>query len=506
MAKHTPHDKPEHPIFMVGAFAVAVLVFVTLVWLMKSPRIVAWSLSPSISLGSMWLWLPLDYGTMQWNTLVASAQMFAANTADVSIFQWGEFISQALRPVAMLIMLGYFVLVFFTVSSVKSYTRRFTADSLLELNIKKFSGVAPVATIRGKIAKDQLPLWRRQVVPDEVFNNYRVPKGKATSAINEGAPMVQNGVFNKEVARVYFMGVEKRFSDGRLESRMLGRQIVDVMNDSARLKSVVFADRMSNEGKTVMALWASVVFGGVEGIKEYCEYRDKLNYSAYGTENGMANLALAGPLYEKYRKHPMMNRIFAVFHWEHTALFALLALAQKKGRYTTAEVLWLRPTNRVMYFALNTRGSFTPHTESGMTFAQHAYELGCAKHRRLPLMRTPSGAVHVIYTDKVVEGLAYEHAQWMDALPDDEDWWLTNDVWRGTKASVEALFIETQKQAIPTGPMPHVAADYQSDFDNSALMLYEKAKKEEDEARAHDLQQEEVDPMDALLAGGNPDF
>lgn len=441
-------DKSEHPIFGVSIVLLAFVVLGFLIWLVASHRIVFHSVRPSMFVGAMWKWLPFDYAYLQWERLVNSATVFYQRPVNVSILAWGAFVSTAFQPLMAVLMSAYMVTFLFIRRT--TLTRRFTAKMLMMQATKNFTGIAPVVAIRKQIAKDQHPLWRRQVTPEEVFTNYRVPTKSGVAAMtlaSVGTPMVSDGKFNKEVARAYFTNITRVESDGRMISGMLGRQVVNLANDAGRAKTTFFADRMSAEGKTLLALWGAVAFGGKEGKDEFCKYRDLLNRSAFGTRDGIANLSLAQPLYNKYRKHPSFVKLFAVHHWEHTALFALLALAQKKGRYTTAEVLWLRPLNRVMYFSLNSRGSYTPHTEAAATFAQHAFETACARLGRLPV---DSQMRHILYMDKAIEGLQKEWEHWQESSTDQEDdWWVRADLWSRTNATVNAAFASAAA-AVPT--------------------------------------------------------
>lgn len=452
-------DREESPLYIFLALAGALGVILFLTWIVASNRIVYGSLAPALAAASLWKVVASDFTYTQWNQVVQSAQSFAQNPTDVGILQWAAFITTAARPLAIVLMVGYLcVLVLIGFKRKPDLKRRITPDSLMAMSMQHFTGIAPVVAIRKLIASDKHPKWRRQVTPEEVFTAWKVPQtrlGATGSLAKPGMPMLREGAFDREVARAYFIGAQEMLPDGRLVSSMLGRQIVNMVVDGRKAKATVFADRMSSEGKVLAALWAAVAFGGPEGRNEYWTYRDKLNLSAYGSEDGIANLSVAQPLYEKYRKHPMLNKLFAVHHWEHTFLFALLALAQKKGRYTTAEVLWLRPLNRVMFFSLNSRGSYTPHTEAASTFAQHAYETVCAKLNRLPLMDDGKGVLtHVIYIDKAVDGLELECLRWLDADEDeDDDWWARKDIWERAAPTVDNAFKQAYT-AVPTKPMP----------------------------------------------------
>ena len=466
-------DREESPLYIALIMLGACAVLTFLVWIVASNRIVFGSLGPALAVGAMWKLFDSNVTIGAWNSLVVDAQRFAVNPTDVSVFEWATFIMTAFRPLTIVLGLLYLgSLVFIGFRGRKTLTRKISPDDLIAMSTKHFTGIAPVVSIRKQIAEDKHPKWRRQVAPEDVFLNFKVPKTKIESTgslAKTGMPMIREGKFDREVARAYFIGADELLPDGRLVSRMLGRQIVNLPTDAKKAKSIVFPDRMSSEGKVLLALWSAVAFGGPKGRDEYWEYRDKLNLSAFGTADGIANLAVAQPLYEKYRKNAMVNKLFAIHHWENTFLFALLALAQKKGRYTTAEILWLRPLNRVMFFALNTRGSYTPHTEAATTFAQHAYENACAKLNRLPLMQDEKGLLtHVIYIDKAVDGLELECARWFDAdEADDDDWWAKKNIWQRAEPTIDKSFKQLQS-TVPVQDMPGVTAETAFDKSSSA--------------------------------------
>lgn len=488
-------DKDESPIFALGAVLLACCVLGFLVWLVASHRIVFHSIGPSLFVGAMWKWLPFDYAHLQWERLVGSATIFYQRPVNVSILAWGAFVSVAFQPLMAVLMSAYLAVFLFIRKT--RLMRRFNARMLMLQATKNFTGIAPVVAIRKQIAQNKHPLWRRQVTPEEVFCNYRVPAVSTTGVgamtiATPGSPMVRANKFDREVARAYFTGITRVEPDGRMVSTMLGRQVVNLVRDAGKAKSICFPDRMSAEGKTLLALWGAVAFGGKDGREEFCTYRDLLNRSAFGTKDGIANLSVAQPLYDKYRKHPLINKLFAVHLWEHTALFALLALAQKKGRFTTAEVLWLRPLNRVMYFALNSRGSYTPHTEAAATFAQVAYESACARLGRLPLVELEDKTFrHVIYVDKAIEGLELEWQRWEESSDDQEDdWWTRADIWSRTNATVNAAF-DRASAAVPKAPMP-------GDTDKAAKV--ERAGSGQASAEDHALRLAKLNPdLNALF-------
>lgn len=470
MAGRNRDEKEKGSFFEIAGVALAsVGSMIFLAWLVASNKIVWGSLKPMLALGSMWKWIPSDYSIEQWNRVVIDATRFSKNPTDVLFLDWIGFVNVAAMPLTALIGFAYlFVLAFLFQRKKESIFRTLSPEQLLAHTMRVFSGVAPVISIRKQIVENKLPQWRIQVTPEEVF------LGKHAG----GRPMVQSGEFQLDVAREYFTALKAERVNGMLVSTMLGRQVVDLVKDRGKAATIVFPDRLSNEGKALFALWACVAFGGQEGKKEYTEYCRKLNMSAYGSPSGMANLTVIQPLYNKYRTNKDVKALFAVHHWEHTVLFALLEIAQRRGRYTTAEVLWLRPTNRVMFFALNSCGSKTPHTEAASTFNQYHYERACHAKKRLPLFAAPDGTIHpFICVDQAIEGLKGEYEHWVVSVDENDEWWRDKDIWKKQDMAMSNVLREYRAKSAAAAPAAPVPDD--SPFDAAQRDLQRAADDQE---------------------------
>lgn len=484
MAKHNnQHKAADESILEVGlVFLGCTIVLIALVWLFASNRIVWSSLPITLFFGAMWKWIPSDATYLQWNGLVDSAIRFSQAPTDVSFFDWYGFITFGFLPFAILSFLLYLPFIGWVVFRKRSsVARRFTPDMLLQSTLLQFTGIAPVLAIRKKIVEDKLPEWRVQYTPDDVY------LGKAGCR-----SMVVTGEFDRELAAEYFRGiVPGKRAENRLFSRTLGWQVVDLVADRTKGKKVVFADRMSHEGRVLLALWGAVAFGGDEGKKQYKKYCDLLNRSAYGSPTGAANLSVADPLYQMYRTNRLVNQLFAIHHWEHTVLFALLEIAHRRGRYTTAEVLWLRPMNRWMFFSLNSCGAKVPHVEAAATFAQYGYEKACHKSKTLPLVKNPANGslMHMISITRCVEGLQADYHHWQVSTDDNKDWWSSKSLWKGKDYAVsEAL----AKASVIVQPKEAPGPD--SPFD----------KQQKEAAKAAEAEQQ--DALDGMLKGSGYDF
>ena len=404
------HEKKDGALFILALFAIIVIGFSFMFWEVAGDKVVDLMVPAVLFMGKMWKLLG-DPGQATYLGLMDQAIVLAANPKEVGLMDWIGFYNACLQPFSFLVAIPLILLTLWLSKNKKKsiLMRRFKAEELMAEQAKYFTGILPVIKIRKDIVQDKNPLWRRQVTPEEIFLNYKGGK-------NGKMPMSTSDTFNNDVAVEYFQ--QLKYDKNRLvRSGMLGRLVVDLINDSRNYKNIVFSDRFSPEGKVLYAMFTAVAFGGSKGRDEFFKYRDLLNRSAYGTKDGMANLTVAQPLYEKYRKHEGARKVFGVHHWEYSVLFALLTLAQKKGRFTTAELLWLRPTNRVLFFSLNTCGAFTPHTEAAQVFAQFDYERRVARMGRIPIV----DGKPVIFSDNCVRGMHKEWAHWMESSDDVSD-------------------------------------------------------------------------------------
>jgi len=446
MARRPPEDKRESMLEMVLAVAAMLAIMVGLAWIIASHKIVYGSMAPSLGAGALWKLVPGEYGVEQWNYLVLWTQRALGDLNAVGFPQWIAFVNVAFQPLTAIAMLLYIPLAIFLARRKKGVQRKLSPDQLMQISSAQFTGNLPVLAIRRDIAADKLPRWRLPVQPEEILTKWRVP---ADSPRPEwaGRPICNFGKasFDNEVARLYFAGL--RGSTGpRLASDMLGRQVVDLVRDAEHAHRIVFADRFSPEGKALVALWAPVCFGGAAGRAESLKLRDALNRSAYGTKDGMANLTVAQEQYNKYRAHPELRPLFAVHHWEYTALFALLKRAQRYGVFTTAETLWLRPMNRILFAVLNSCGRHTPHLEGAAAFGMHRFEHECKRMNRLPLMPIgPGGLLQpMIFVNKCIDALRGEFIHLVDAVDEEEDIWVDQTAWKRTNSSVMEWARQTQ--------------------------------------------------------------
>lgn len=482
-------EKKEDALEVVGVVVLIMAALILMIWLMGSWRIVNATSQALYGVAHIWKLVPLVDSADLLVQLHAKGSRFLTDPRKVGFFEYVSYLSVCIRPLLWLTALGGLgFTVYASTRKRVDLKRKFVPHDLAVYMSHVFTGTAPILHLRKDLALDKDKFWRRQVFPHEVLLNHKV----------EGKPIVVDNKMDVDRARQYFLGIEReknaqgkwvdKLYGDRKHSRMMGRQVVSLLSD--RGKKVAFADRMTPAGKVIFALLCAHAFGGEEGKKDYGKARDQLNNSARGAAHGFANLAVAQWLFDKYRLNPMARKLFAIHHWEHTYLWELLIQAKKQGKCGHWEWIWLKPMSRIMFYALNTVGRQTPHTESAAAFNMYLFERRVAKAGRLPLMRTEDGGyVHSIFIEKAVRGLSTEWDRWLEGdTSQDDDWWKRADLWE----KLESINLDP-----PPPPPAHLELGGDTDFDIDQRAQREaalaKVKAEEDAAVAAFVAQDSTD-------------
>jgi hypothetical protein len=455
MAASRDKDKSDGPLEIIGLVLFVVAFIIALLWFGASTHIVTFWAPVMRFIGRTWGWLPIDLCIRNGAEVIYTSYRMEAAPGEVSFFAWAAFVNLALAPLTALLSIAALMwLLKSLLLPTSNVFRRFNdADQLLRLMSYKFTGVAPILHLRKALAKDTDPRWRRQTFPEEFLleGNKRLGGQKL---VNE-----KTGTFNATNVENYVKALSKedRTNASRLVSGSLGRQIVD-MNQDTRLFSKegagAFSDRLSDIGKVLFGMLVAHAFGGEQGKKDYCRARDQLNNSCRGARSGMANISVAQWIYTAYRQHVNAHKLFNMHHWEYTYLFSLLLQAKKQGKCGHWEFMWLRPMNRTLWYVMNTVGRMTPHTEAAAAFNQHAFEIRCAELGRVPCLIEhvgPPGSkterfAPSIFVHGAVEGLKSAWDQWFNGTDENDEWWRGDEAWNDLQG-IEDL---NQKLKLPS--------------------------------------------------------
>jgi hypothetical protein len=462
---------------MVMVIILAVLALLIFFWFVAGKGIVLGTSGILYSLSSIWDYVP--GGQKIRMELHRAGSLFLQRGGDVPFQASMTYVNSSLKPWAVMFCVfwgGTLALVIF--SPRISVLRRFNSDVLLKELSVKFTGTIPIHHLRKDLVADKDPLWARQTAPEDVFQEFRGQGGR---------PMLKGRDLDVEAAAQYFRG-NLAPVDGRMNSKMLGRQVVDMMTDPANVEGICFPDRMSDLGKVVFGIFCARAFGGPQGVKDARQAMDQLNRSCAGAAHGLPNIRVAQWIYEKYRLNDAAKHLFQVHHWEYTYLYALFYKAKEPGKITLPEMLWLKPANRILFYALNTVGSLVPSMESAAVFNQHAYERMCAKHRRMPVLKNSRGEfVHVLYCEDAVEGLESYAAHWVAGGDEPEDPWLTDkEIWKRSAK----LLNEHDRENVKVYDLLPQEAGPESDFDKAQKAIRIKSEQDANAALLNEITDE----------------
>ncbi len=456
----------EDPFVIVGLclFVPALLFF--MMWLVGSHKIVAASAPMAYQLSKLWLIFP--GGREMVLKLAEGGREFMGNPRAVTFSDWLLFINLCLKPLARIC--GFIVLLtaipMALLSDRKNLFRRLSPTQLMGELSQVFTGVIPVMHLRMKLVADELPLWRRQTFPHEFLEKEKTFDGRR---------LLRDGEIQQEALRDRLIGIDpKKVINGKAVSLSLGRQIVNLAQDRERLKQICFPDRMSDVGKVLYALLVAHAYGGSQGIKDYRKAVDELNRSCAGESNGRANLSVAQWIFDKYRENADGRNLFAVHHWEYTYLVELLKQAKKQGKCGHTSFMWVKPMNRVLFYALNQVGRWVPHAESAAVFDHHAAEQLAARNGLVFMKPVDGRWVSTVWVGCAVEGFTNEWARWSACVDDNVDLWNTDRQWK---------LLSRMDLSVPSAVVPEGAAAAQvlkaSAFDTSQ----QEARSEEEKAR-----------------------
>lgn len=414
---------------LLGLFCFALMW--AMLWIVASHYIVFYSAPVMRFLGQIWHIVPYPLGTTQLVDIEASYRLYRLDAGNVGMIDWFTFVNLALLPYSYLFFCVASGLFYRQIKSIKSkkLNERLGPADLARHMMQTFSDIAPVVAIQESLVSNKLEKWNRQVFPEEFLKTIRY-QGKSVLLTDPDAKRTDGdrGLMLDETRLAGALRITRTYKHGGqtlLSSRYLGRQIADVVNDAKLMKSgkkVVIADRLSDTGKAIFAILAPYAYGAKKGREQSRAVVDALNFSAYGTPEGQANLSLdiVQQSFSQWRDHPMAVRLSRVHHWEFTFLFALLEQARKSGKIGTWSFIWLKPMNRVMFYVLNTCGRKTPHSEAALAFSQMQFEAAAVNRGLLPI--TADGKPF-IYVDQVIKALNEEWEFWRKGDDDNDGWW-----------------------------------------------------------------------------------
>jgi len=234
---------------------------------------------------------------------------------------------------------------------------RLSVDALMRFQASIHSAIAPIVPIAKTLHKNEDQRFHEPWHPHEVVDKFGLAK--------------ENGDLDHEKAEHYLLS-------------QLGTRVYRPGIDKS---DTIFADRLNDWEKAVFAMLAPAAVHGKEGLGEFRELLDKLNYSAVNATQ-TPDLRLANEQYQKYRAHPLLNNLWRSHHFSVTYLMQVYKLCKRAGKVTTAEFVgWLRPNANGLYAALNSVGrQRTAFAECAGAHEHWEHEQKCQRLNRISVL------------------------------------------------------------------------------------------------------------------------
>lgn len=107
---------------------------------------------------------------------------------------------------------------------------------------------------------------------------------------------------------------------------------------------------------------------------------------AASTTSGRLNFSGVDTLLAKHQNHKLVQQVLYRHAYELTVMASMLELARKDGVLATADFLWLKPTDRLLWFMLNSVGRQTAFSEVSGPFAHWNVEQAMGRRLMVPMV------------------------------------------------------------------------------------------------------------------------
>lgn len=129
-----------------------------------------------------------------------------------------------------------------------------------------------------------------------------------------------------------------------------------------------------------------------------------------GYAEGKLDFSIAKPTLDKYVNTPLIQEILPKHAYTLTVMASLLEAARLDGVVPTAEFLWLKPTDRRLWYMLNCIGRQTPFAEVAGPFAHWRAEKVMGRRSMIPMIDEATKALEIAINEvklspKELEGL-----------------------------------------------------------------------------------------------------
>lgn len=139
-------------------------------------------------------------------------------------------------------------------------------------------------------------------------------------------------------------------------------------------------ERLPPSTKALFAIFAARAGRDREGAHKL------LIQIAESTTAGRLDFSGVNALWEKHKNNKAVNQVMQSHAYVLTVMASMLVLARKDGVLASADFLWLKPTDRLLWFMLNSVGRQTVFPEVAGPFAHWNIERALGRRLLLPMV------------------------------------------------------------------------------------------------------------------------
>jgi intracellular multiplication protein IcmP len=321
--------------------------------------------------------LPLDLFNLGYiKKEVSDALYIASNAAgenvSLSMAEYLSFVAGNYLRYPVIVLLLYFAYVSFFKSAVSKYTKKYNMHSLAGQERSQWPQINPVIGL--DLVSEPLNdgPWAMAKSPLEFCKEYKLiditveePKEfKAGGGVNFKMNL------DHEKAEIVFI-------------KQLGKlwQTPEAMPIHQRALFAVFLARGSREPKVAANL--------LQQINESCNSKNPRSLNFNGVDN----------IWRKYYNKNLIQEVIHNHAYEYTIMIDLLLLARQDGVLATADFLWLKPIDRLLWYILCSTGRQTYFSEAAGAQAHFLVEKALARPLSVPYVKEAVKALQLALDD-----------------------------------------------------------------------------------------------------------
>ena len=142
----------------------------------------------------------------------------------------------------------------------------------------------------------------------------------------------------------------------------------------------------------VRALFAVFIARGAQDAHASSELLEQISRSS---RTGKLDFSSVDRIIEKYEKLPAVQAVISKHAYELTVMASMLAFARTDGVLSSAEILWLKPVDRRLWFVLNTVGRRVAVPEVAGVYAHWIAEKKLQRSLKMPMIDSAIDALEM---------------------------------------------------------------------------------------------------------------